>query len=213
MEWQAKQLGTPAWWPELKAIPGVTDYQKLACKMGASFHIPEVRMRASIGQEYTATPAPKCLSRNAFLPDELSYQEVWQQLTLLTVAYARGLQYWAENHNLPRSPDLCPLAGSTVELRETLQEHATFNHWNVVQGLGVIHLGSTSRWPQITLFSRMLSLPDEEQDFVEVTTHTASPVAEEDAAGCSTSLLGTERENWYLLVVEQLNLGPGGNSP
>ena len=59
----------------------------------------------------------------------------------------------------------------------------------------------------------MLSLPVEEQDFVEVTTHTTSPVAEEDAAGCSTSLSGTERENWYLLVVGQLNLGPGGNSP
>ena len=26
-------------------------------------------------------------------------------------------------------------------------------------------------------------------------------------------LLGTERENWYLLVVGQLNLGPGGDNP
>ena len=25
LEWQAEQLGTPAWWPELKAIPGVKD--------------------------------------------------------------------------------------------------------------------------------------------------------------------------------------------
>ena len=33
LEGQAKQLGTPAWWPELKAIPGVTDPQKLACKI------------------------------------------------------------------------------------------------------------------------------------------------------------------------------------
>ena len=23
LEWQVKQLGTPAWWPDLKAIPGV----------------------------------------------------------------------------------------------------------------------------------------------------------------------------------------------
>ena len=117
------------------------------------------------------------------------------------VSYAGGLQYWAEKLTLPRSPDLHPLAGSIVELRETVQEHVTFNHWDVVQGLGAIHLGSTSRWPQTTLFSHVLSLPVEEQDFAEVTTHHASPVDEEDTAGCSTSLSGTERENWYLLVV------------
>ena len=77
-------------------------------------------MRASLGQEYTMPPAPKCLSRNAFLPDELSYQDVWQQPTLLMVAYARGLQYWAEKLNLPKSPNLCHLEGSIVELRETV---------------------------------------------------------------------------------------------
>ena len=45
LEWQAKQLDTPAWWPELKAILGVKDLQKLAHKIRASFYIPEVRMR------------------------------------------------------------------------------------------------------------------------------------------------------------------------
>ena len=59
----------------------------------------------------------------------------------------------------------------------------------------------------------MLLLPVEEKDFAEVTTHTTSPVAEEDVAGCSTSLSGIERENWYLLVVGQLNLGPSSDSP
>ena len=34
------------------------------------------------------TPAPKCLTQNVFLPDELSYQDVQQQPFLLTVAYA-----------------------------------------------------------------------------------------------------------------------------
>ena len=120
LEWQAKQLGTPAWWPELKAILGVKAPQKLAHKIWASFYIPKVRMRTFLGQEYTMPPAPRCLSRNAFLPDELSYQDVWQQSTLLMFAYARGLQYWAENLKLPRSLDLCPLAGSVVELRETM---------------------------------------------------------------------------------------------
>ena len=99
---------------------GVKDPQKLPCKIRASFYIPEVRIRASPNQQYTMPPAPKCLSRNVFIPDELSYQDVCQQLTLLIVAYARGLQYWAEKLNLPRSPDLRPLVGSIVELREAM---------------------------------------------------------------------------------------------
>ena len=177
LEWQAKQLGSPAWWLELKAIPGVKDPQKLACKFWASFYIPKVKMRAFLEQEYTMAPAPKCLSRNAFLLDELSYQDVRQQPTLLMIAYARGLQYWVEKLNLLRSPDLCSLAGSVVELRETVQEHVTFNHWDVVQGLGSIHLGSTRWWSQTTLFSHVLSPPVERQDFMETTTHTTSSAA------------------------------------
>ena len=78
LEWQAKQMGTPAWWLELKAISGVKDLWKLACKIRASFYIPKVRMRASPNQQYTVPPAPKCLNRNAFILDELSYQDVHQ---------------------------------------------------------------------------------------------------------------------------------------
>ena len=98
-------------------------------------------MRASPNQQYTMPPAPKCLSRNAIIPDVLSYQDICQQPTPLMVAYARGLQYWVEKLNPPRSPDFYPLVGSIVELREAMQEHVTFNHWDVVQGLGAIHLG------------------------------------------------------------------------
>ena len=136
---------TPAWCSELKAIPGVEDPKELTCKIQASFYIPEVKIRAFLEQEYTVPPIPKCLFRNTFLRNELSYQDIWQQLTLLMIAYARGLQYWAEK--LPRHLDLCPLAGSVVELMETVQEYVTFDHWDVVQGLGAVHLGSTSQWP------------------------------------------------------------------
>ena len=45
-----------------------------------------------LGQDYTTSPAPKCLTWNVFLPDELSYQDVQQQPFLLTVAYGQGLQ-------------------------------------------------------------------------------------------------------------------------
>ena len=202
----------PTWWLELRAIPGVRDLQKLAHKIWASFSIPEVRMMAILGQKYTVPPTPKCLDRDTFLLDELSYQDVQQQPVLLMVAYARGLQYWAEKRNLPESPDFCPLVGSVAELREAVREHVTFTNWDVLWGLGAVHLGATNQWPQISLFSQVLLPPGNEPSgldtsFTDATTQTAPLVVAN----------GIERENWYLLVittsVEQLSLGPNGDNP
>ena len=201
LEWQAWQLGTPTWWTELKAIPGIKDPWKLALKIRASFYIPEVRMRVLLEPEYTAPPAPKSLNKNAFLPDELPYQDMWQQQALLTIAYARSLQYWVEKCSPPKSLDLHPLVGSVVQLRETVGEHVTFNHQDVVWGLGETHLASTSHGPHTTIFSCMLSLLGEEQEFRKATTHATSPVAEEDMAECTAPPTRTERENPYLLVI------------
>ena len=51
---------------------------------------------------------------------------------------------------------------------------------------------------------------------MEATTHTTSPIAEEDMTRCTTPPSGTERQNQYLLVITasvgQLNLGPGGDN-
>ena len=33
LEFQAGQLGTPAWWEELGAVPGIEDRHKFACKI------------------------------------------------------------------------------------------------------------------------------------------------------------------------------------
>ena len=202
LEWKGYQLGIPAWKSELTAILGIKDLQKLARKIWASCYIPKARMRTFLEQEYTAPPAPKCFNRNTFLLDELSYQDIWQQPTLLAVAYARGLQYLMEKLNLPESLDLHPLAGSVVELRETVWERVTFTNWVVVWGLGAIHLGSTSQWPQTTLFSHVLSLLVEGQDFMETTTHTTSPIAGEEVARCITSHLEQNERTgtcWSLL--------------
>ena len=98
-----------------------------------------------------------------------------------------------------------------------MQEHVTFNHWDVVYGLGAIHLGSTSWWPQTTLFSHVLSSPVERQDFMETTNHTISSAAEEDTTRCTTLPSRAEKDNRYLLVITasvgQLNLGPRGDGP
>ena len=77
---------------------------------------------------FHCAPTPKCLNRNAFLPDDLSYQDIWQQPFFLTVAYARGLQYWAEKLNLPDGSNFCPLVGSVIELQEMVKEHV-FTDW------------------------------------------------------------------------------------
>ena len=128
LECQAKQLGTPAWWMELQAIPGIRDPWKLAQKIRASFYIPEVRMRTLLEPGYTVPPALRSFDRNAFLLDNLSYQDMWQKLALLIIAYTRSLQYWAEKQSLPRSWNLHPLAESVIELWEAVKEYVTFNH-------------------------------------------------------------------------------------
>ena len=128
LEWQAKQLGTPTWWMELQAIPGIGDPWKLAQEIRASFYIPEVRMRTLQEPGYTAPLALRSLNRNAFLPDDLSYQDVRQKLALLMIASTRSLQYWAEKQRPPRSRNPHPLAESVVELREVVKEFVTFNH-------------------------------------------------------------------------------------
>ena len=132
LEWQANQLGTPAWWMELQAIPGIRDPQKLAQKIRDSFYIPEVRMRTLWEPGYTVPPTPKSLNRNAFLPDDLSYQDVQKKSALLIVAYAQSLQYWAEKQSPPKSQNLCPLAESVVELQEAVKEYITFTHWDII---------------------------------------------------------------------------------
>ena len=57
LEWEACKLSTLSWWLELRQVPW-----KLTCKIWASFSIPEVRMRAFLGQEYTAPPPPNALT-------------------------------------------------------------------------------------------------------------------------------------------------------
>ena len=127
LDWQACQLDMPCWWMELTAIPGWKTHGNLPRRYGPPFLIPEVRSRVFPGQGYTAPPAPKCLTWNMFLPDELSCQDIRQQPFLLTVAYAQGLQYLAEILNLPVDPDFCPLVRSVLDLKEVVKEHMVFS--------------------------------------------------------------------------------------
>ena len=76
LEYQADQLGTPTWWGELMAIPGMVDLYRIARKIGASFHIPEIWSQASPNGDYSTPPAPRSLDQGAFIPERLEYQDV-----------------------------------------------------------------------------------------------------------------------------------------
>ena len=132
LEWQAKQLGTPSWWMDLQAIPGIRDLQKLAWKIRASFYISEVRMRTLQEPGYTAPPALRSFDRNAYLPNDLSYQDVWHKPALLMIAYARSLQYWVEKQSLLRSRNLHPLAESVIKLQKAVKEYISFNYRDIL---------------------------------------------------------------------------------
>ena len=60
-------------------------------------------MRTLLEPGYTVPPALRSLDRNAFLPDDLSYQDVWQKLALLMISYARSLQYFSAEKLEPPS--------------------------------------------------------------------------------------------------------------
>ena len=122
LEYLFTQIGTPMWWKELEAVLGITNWQRFVWKIQASFYILEVQSRMFPEEGYSVPPTPQSLNRGAYLPDNLIYQDVRWQPTLLTVAYCRCLQSWAEKFNLPRNPNFCPLAESMRELRQAICE-------------------------------------------------------------------------------------------
>ena len=201
LEFQAWQLGTPAWWEGLEAITGIKDPCKFAQKIRASFYIPEVQIRASLEQGYTAPLAPQSLNWRAFLAEKLIYQDVQQQPALLTIAYAWSLQYWVEKHNLLRNLDFFPLAESVRELQQTVQEFVTISHWDVMQGLEVESPETTQPQSKTTIFSRVLSMLAIKQETAEAPSHSISPFAEEEVKWCTSLLPEVERSNRYMLVV------------
>ena len=144
LHWWACQLDTPHWWAELTAIPEVEDPRKLAQKIHASFLIPAVRCEALQSQDYTMPPAPKCLTRGRCLPNDPSYQDVWLQPLLLTMAYAQVLQYWVEKVTLPTLYDYHTLVMSIMELKQCVDGHVTFSKHDVFQNLGSTTLEAKS---------------------------------------------------------------------
>ena len=127
---------TPHWWGELTTIIDVGDPKKLAWKVCTSFLILAIRCETLQNQHCTVRPAPKCLSRSRFLPNNPTYHNVHWQPLLLTLAYTQSLQYWAEKVSLPMLSGKHPLAMSVVELRQQVEGHFTFSKQDILCNLG-----------------------------------------------------------------------------
>ena len=176
LEFQAGQLGTPAWWEELAAVPGIEDQCKFAQKIRASFYVPEVQLRASLEWGYTVPLAPQCLNRSAFLPERLTYQDVRQQPALLTIAYAQCLQHWAEKHNLPKNPDFRPWEESIRELWQMVREFVAISYQDITENLEMKKPETSHPQPKTTIFSWVLATPVDEQEIAETPSHSVSPL-------------------------------------
>ena len=74
---------------------------------------------------------------------------MWQKPALMTMAYARSLQYWAEKQSLPRSWNLHPLAES-VKLWEAVKEYVTFDYRDIIWDLGETNKEFPSQEPHAT---------------------------------------------------------------
>ena len=90
IEFQVGQLGTPAWWEELGAVPGIEDQHEFTQKIRVSFY----GLAKGIPRPWLhCTSAPQILNRGTFHPERFTYQDVRQQPVLLTITYARCLQH------------------------------------------------------------------------------------------------------------------------
>ena len=162
LEYQADQLGTPTWWGELKAIPGM--WQTSAGLPRKSKH-PSMYLKsgpwASPSQAYSTPLAPRSLNRGAFIPERLEYQDVWQRPILLTKAYCQCLQHWAEKSYLLTSPDACPLVESMKELCLAMSEFVTITKQDILEGLEMERPIDSCQLPSMTLFNWVLGPPTE----------------------------------------------------
>ena len=156
LEYQAKQLGTPTWWGELEAIPGIADLHKFAQKIRASFYIPEVQSRMFLEEGYSMPPAPQSLNRGAYLPDKLTYQDIRWQPALLTVAYCWCLQHWVEKCTICQGIWTSALWLKVRELRQAIHEFMNITREDMMKGLKMEEPEGGHQPSPTTIFSQVL---------------------------------------------------------
>ena len=133
--WKAERCDTPSWWMELSTVPGVDNTRKLARQVRASFELPQQLQELDAGRAtLQAPPALPCLCWQRFMPLADSIFASWDIREVpreKVVVYARALQYWAEQNDLPTGGEPCLLAKSVLELREEVKWYLTFTNEEV----------------------------------------------------------------------------------
>ena len=138
--WKVERCETPDWWMELSAEPGKEDARKLAREVRASFGLPQqLQELGSRKATLQAPPAPPCLCRKKFMPPAnlpFACRDIREIPREKVVAYARVLQHWAEQNNLPAGGEPCLLA-SILELREVVKWYLSLTDEEVFWGVAL----------------------------------------------------------------------------
>ena len=132
---------TPSWWMELSAVLGEDNTRKLARQVRASFGLPWwLRELDAERATLQAPPASPCLCWQTFmpLPDSIfASQDIREVPREKVVAYARALQYWAEQNVTPTGGEPHLLAKGVLELREEVKWYLTFTDEEVFWGVAI----------------------------------------------------------------------------
>ena len=139
--WRANRCETPSWWAELSAVLEIGDHKRLPSEVQALFQLPQQMRELGMKEaDLQAPPAPPCLHRQKFmLPAQSIYvcrdiREIPQEKV---VAYARALQHWAEEIDLPAGGRPHLLAKSVKELSEEVKCYLSFSNEEVFQGVAL----------------------------------------------------------------------------
>ena len=134
--WKAERCKTPEWWPELGET--ITEsWLGVWVSFGLPWWVQELGLREATLQ---APPAPPGLCRQKFmLPAESIYacRDIREIPREKVVAYARALQHWAEQNNLPAGGEPRLLAKSVLELREEVKWYLSFTNEEVFLGVAL----------------------------------------------------------------------------
>ena len=141
VHWKAERCDTPSWWTELSTVPGEDDTRKLARQVRVSFGLPwQLEVLDAEGGTLQAPPAPSCLHRQRFMQQADSIfasQDIREVPREKVVVYARALQYWAEQNDLPTGGKPHSLAESVLELRKEVRWYLTFTDEEVFWGVAI----------------------------------------------------------------------------
>ena len=140
-EWvqlKAGKCDTPSWWMELSMVPGEDNTRELTRQVRASFGLPQ-QLWEQDAEKATLQAAPTlpCLCQQTFMPPPDSIfasQDIREVPREKVVVYARALQYWAEQNNLPTGGGPQLLAKGILELREEVNWYLTFTNEEVFWG-------------------------------------------------------------------------------